>query len=182
LAAEGAVGPVVVVVVLPLLEFVVEDLGVVDDHTVKEAVELFGVDAMGTFHFAVESGRLGFDVDVIDPFIEHMPMESSLKLSTVVRLDNIHTEGKPREHVVHELDRGFLIQLGIDPQHSQPSAVIDRGELVVLAPPPRPDLGAAASCSAGGGGERFDELDVDLDAVPGLLFFIPLPAPVLART
>ena len=38
--------PVVVVVVLPLLEFVVEDLGVVDEGTVQESVELLGVDAM----------------------------------------------------------------------------------------------------------------------------------------
>ena len=47
LAAEAAVGAVVVVVVLPFLELVVEDLGVVDDDAVEEAVELFGIDAVG---------------------------------------------------------------------------------------------------------------------------------------
>jgi hypothetical protein len=31
-----------------LAEFVVEDLGVVDDQAVEEGVELFGVDAVGT--------------------------------------------------------------------------------------------------------------------------------------
>jgi hypothetical protein len=36
----------VVVVVLPLSEFVVEDLRVVDHETVEQGVELFGVDAM----------------------------------------------------------------------------------------------------------------------------------------
>jgi hypothetical protein len=36
------VGTLVVVVVLPLLELVVEDAGVVDDRAVEEPVELFG--------------------------------------------------------------------------------------------------------------------------------------------
>jgi hypothetical protein len=48
-----------VVVVLPLLEFVVEDLGVVDDGPVEEPVELFGVDAVGTLDFAVLGGVCG---------------------------------------------------------------------------------------------------------------------------
>jgi len=36
----------VVVVVLPFSEFVVEDLGVVDDEAVEEGVELLNVDAV----------------------------------------------------------------------------------------------------------------------------------------
>ena len=39
-------GSVVVVVVLPLGEAFVEQLGVVDDDAVQEGVELFGVDAV----------------------------------------------------------------------------------------------------------------------------------------
>jgi hypothetical protein len=39
---------VVVVVVLPLLELVVENLGVVDQGAVEEAVELLAVDAVGS--------------------------------------------------------------------------------------------------------------------------------------
>jgi hypothetical protein len=35
LAVEAAVGAMVVVVVLPLAEFVVEDFGVVDEHAVE---------------------------------------------------------------------------------------------------------------------------------------------------
>ena len=46
LAAEAAVGSVIVVVVLPLPEFVVEETGVVFDDTVEQSVELFGVDAV----------------------------------------------------------------------------------------------------------------------------------------
>ena len=49
----------VVVVVLPLLELVVEDLGVVDDGAVEEPVELLGVDAVGSFDLAVQPGVRG---------------------------------------------------------------------------------------------------------------------------
>jgi hypothetical protein len=45
-----------VVVVLPLLELVVEDLGVVDHGSVEEPVELLGIDAVRTLHLAVEPG------------------------------------------------------------------------------------------------------------------------------
>ena len=55
-----------VVEVLPLLEFVVEELGVVDDYAVEQLVELLGVDAVGSPYFAVEPGGGGFDVDVAD--------------------------------------------------------------------------------------------------------------------
>jgi hypothetical protein len=48
-----------VVVVLPLLQLGVENLGVVDDHAVEEAVELFGVDAVGAFYFPVQPGGTG---------------------------------------------------------------------------------------------------------------------------
>ena len=44
LAAEAAVGPMVVVEVLPLLEALVEQVGVVDDDALELAVELFAVD------------------------------------------------------------------------------------------------------------------------------------------
>jgi hypothetical protein len=49
-------GSVEVVVVPPLLELVVEDLGVVDHGSVEEPVELLGIDAVRTLHFAVEPG------------------------------------------------------------------------------------------------------------------------------
>ena len=38
---------VVVVVVLPLLQLLGEEVGVVDDLALEESVELFGVDAVG---------------------------------------------------------------------------------------------------------------------------------------
>ena len=63
-------------------------------------------------------------------------------------------ERQPRQDVVEELRRGILVRAGIDPQDAEPSAVADRG---VLVEPPRP--------VAGVGGDRFDELDVDLQLV-----------------
>ena len=92
-------------------------IGVVDDHAVEEAVELFGVDAVRAFDFAVESGCGGCDVDVVDAFVQDMPTKSGQELSTVIGLDDLHPKRQPGQHIVHELDRGLLIQLWIDPQH-----------------------------------------------------------------
>src|SRR5829696_9720123 len=66
LAVQAAVGSVVVVEVFPLLELVVEELGVVDHDPVQQAVELLGVDAVGALDLAVESRRAGLDVDMAD--------------------------------------------------------------------------------------------------------------------
>ena len=68
-------GAMVVVVVLPLSELVVEDVGVVDDGAVEEPVELFGVDAVGALNLAVETGGAGFDVAVSDTFVEQVVVE-----------------------------------------------------------------------------------------------------------
>jgi hypothetical protein len=46
LAVQAAVGSMVVVEILPLLELVVEHLGVVDHDPLEEPVELLGVDAV----------------------------------------------------------------------------------------------------------------------------------------
>ena len=47
---------IVVVIVLPLLELVVEQVDVVDESAFEESVELLGVDAVGAFYLAVEPG------------------------------------------------------------------------------------------------------------------------------
>jgi hypothetical protein len=54
----------VVVEVLPFLELVVEELGVVDHDTLEEPGELLGVDAMGALDLAVEPRGAGLDVDM----------------------------------------------------------------------------------------------------------------------
>ena len=86
-------GPVVVVVVLPFLEFLVEQAGVVLNDAVEQAVELFGVDAVRTLHFSVESGGGRPDVDMADALVKHMPVEAGLELGAVVGLDLLDLEG-----------------------------------------------------------------------------------------
>jgi hypothetical protein len=75
LATKSAVRAMVVVVVLPLLQLVGEQAGVVDDLAFEEPVELFGVDAVGSLHFAVQPRRPRFDLDMVDAFVEQVPVE-----------------------------------------------------------------------------------------------------------
>ena len=125
-------GSVEVVEGLPFLEFVVEELGVVDDDAFEHSVELFLVDAVRAFDFSVESWCGGLDVDVADAAVEDVPVEAGLELGAVVGLDHLDLEGQLLEDVVDELDRGFLGVAGIDPEYADAGAVVDRGVLVVL--------------------------------------------------
>jgi hypothetical protein len=70
----------VVVEVLPFLELVVEQLGVVDEDALELAVELLGVDAVAAFDLAVEPRGGGLDVDVADAAVQQMPVEGRLEL------------------------------------------------------------------------------------------------------
>ena len=88
LAVEAAVGPVVVVEVLPLAELVVEHLGVVDHDPLEQAVELLGVDAVGPFDLAVEPWGAGLDVDVAGASVQDVPVEAGAELGPVVGLDD----------------------------------------------------------------------------------------------
>jgi hypothetical protein len=46
----------------------------------EESVELFGVDALGSFHLAVEPWRAGLDADVVDAGVEQVPVERGAEL------------------------------------------------------------------------------------------------------
>ncbi len=89
-----------------------------------------------------------------------------------VGLDDLDLERQALDDVVEELDGGGLVQRRVDPQHPQPGAVVDRGELEVLVAP--------AAASLWHRGEGLDELDVDLDAVAGQLLLVALPAAIVA--
>ncbi len=71
----------VVIVVLPLLEFVVEDLVVVDEDPVYEPIELFGVDAVGGPYLAIEASGARLDVPVAEPFVECVAVELGAECS-----------------------------------------------------------------------------------------------------
>jgi hypothetical protein len=109
LAVETTVGTVVVVEVLPFLELVVEDLGVVDHDSLEHPVELFGVDTMGALDLAIQPGGAGLDVDMADAFVQHMPVEAGAELGPVVGLDDLDPEREPLQDIVQELDGGLLV-------------------------------------------------------------------------
>jgi hypothetical protein len=66
LSIQDAVGAFEVVEVLPFLELVVEELGVVDHDAFEHSVELLGIDAMRALDLAVEAWCGRSDVDVAD--------------------------------------------------------------------------------------------------------------------
>jgi len=86
LAAQAAVGAVVVVEGLPLPQLVVEDLGVVDHHPVQELVELLGVDAVGAFDLAIQPRGARLDVVMADALLQDVVVEQGLELGAVVGL------------------------------------------------------------------------------------------------
>src|SRR6266498_6016843 len=92
LAAEPAVRSVEVVEVLPLLQAVVEESGVVDDHSFEHPVELLLVDPVGPLNLAVQPRGLGLDVDMADAGVQDVVVELRLELRTVVGLDHLDLE------------------------------------------------------------------------------------------
>ncbi len=102
-------GPVEVVEVLPLLQLVVEQFGVVDDDAVEHPVELFFVDPVRSLHLAVESGGRRPDVDVADAPVEDVVVELGSELASVVGLDHVDPKRQPGEEIVEELECGLLV-------------------------------------------------------------------------
>jgi hypothetical protein len=70
---------------------------------------------------------------VADAFVQDVPVEAGAELDAVVGLDDLDSEGQAFQHVVEELDGRLLVELRVDAQDAQPGAVVDGGELVVLA-------------------------------------------------
>ena len=104
-----------IVEALPLVELGVEELGVVDDFASQQPIELFVVDAVRPLDFAVESRRRWPDVDVLDAFVQEMPVEASLELGSIVSLDLHDFERQLLEDIVDEFDRGLLVEAFVDP-------------------------------------------------------------------
>ena len=93
LAVQSAMRTVVVVVVLPLLQTVGEQVRVVDDLAFEEPVELLGVDPVGSLHLAIQPGCAGFDADVVDAGVEQVPVERRAELRSVVGLHPLDWNG-----------------------------------------------------------------------------------------
>jgi hypothetical protein len=84
---------VVIVVILPLFEFRVEEVNVVRNPVaIEELVELLIVDAMGSLDLAVQMWCPGPDVDVADVEGFEMPVKVGLEFGAVVALNDMDAE------------------------------------------------------------------------------------------
>jgi hypothetical protein len=141
---------VVIVVVLPFLELLVEEVNVVRDPiTVEELVKLLIIDAMGSFDLAVQMRCPRPDIHVVDVAFFEMPVEVGLEFGAIVGLNDVDAEGQPPEDVIDEFDGRPLIAGVVDLQHANAGAIVDRRELV------EPPAGA---------GDPLKKLDVELAA------------------
>jgi len=91
------VRPVVVVVVLPFLEFQVQRAGIVFDDAVEQPIEPLGVDAVGPLHFSVEPRCGRPDVDVADALVKNVPVKTGREFRPVIGLNLFDMEPQPRQ-------------------------------------------------------------------------------------
>ncbi|MFB7224587.1 hypothetical protein [Streptomyces sp. NPDC056227] len=100
-------------------------MDVANDLPLQEAVELFGIDAVGSFDLAVQPRCPGLDVHVADPLVEQVPVERCAEFLTVVGLDLLDGKRQLGQYVVDELDRGLLVVARVGAQDAEPGAVVD---------------------------------------------------------
>jgi hypothetical protein len=122
---------------------------------------------MRALHLAIQPRCPRLDVVVADALVQDVVVEQGLELGAVVGLDDLDPEREALQDVVDELDGCLLVELGVDAQDPQAGAVVDGGELVVLAARARPCQGR-------------DELHVQLHPVARQGLLLPLPAPIVA--
>src|SRR6516164_5563899 len=148
----------VIVVVLPLPQFAVEQVNVVGDPVpIEQLIKLLIVDAVRSFDLAVEVRRPGPDIHVPDVELLEMPVELRLKFGAAVGLHDVDPKRESTPHLVNELDGRALIAPVIDLQHANSGAIVDGGELI--EPPPR-------------AGDALQELHVQLKPMPWLRLFV----------
>jgi hypothetical protein len=91
------VRPVVIVVILPLFQLLVEELNVVRNPVaIEELVELLIVDPMGSFDLAVQMWCPRPNVHVTDVAFFEMPVEVGLEFGAIVGLNDVDAKGKRR--------------------------------------------------------------------------------------
>ena len=92
---------------------------------------------------------------MVDALIVEMPVELSIKLAAVVRLDRLYAKRQPREHIIDKVNGVLLVVAVVDLEHAQPGAIINGRELKVVLGPAL----LAVSTNA------LQELHVDLDTM-----------------
>lgn len=92
--------PVVIVVVLPFAQLLVEQVNVVGYAAlVQELVELLVVNPMRALDLAIEVWCPRADVDMANVQRLDVPMELRLKLRPVVSLNDVDAEGQPTQDI-----------------------------------------------------------------------------------
>jgi len=105
----------VIVIVLPLPQLVVEQVDVVADTVlVEQLVQLLISDPMRALHFPVEARRPGTDVDVPNVQRLEVPVELGLELGTVIGLHDVHAERQSAQHLVDEDNGRTLVARIVD--------------------------------------------------------------------
>ena len=112
--------------------------------------ELLVIDPVTAFHLSVLLRPSRADVAMADPRRLHGQRELERKLPPVVALEAPNGKGKGAPELGQEGQAGPVVQPTVQPQDAEPRAII-QGR-VLERPLPR----------------NLDELDVDLDGLPGL--------------
>jgi len=82
-------GSLVVVGVLPFLEFFIKQLCIVYNDPLEHPIKLFLVAPVAPFYLPVKPGPSRLYIYVINPLVQHMPVELPLKLGTIIGLDHL---------------------------------------------------------------------------------------------
>ena len=152
----------VIVVVLPLAQLLVEQMDVVADAVlVEELVELLVVDPVRPLDLAVEMRRTRVDIDMPDVQAFDVGVEAGLEFGAIVGLNHADAERQATPDFVEELDGRPLIAGVIDLENPDPRAIVNRRELIEAGPAPRDSL---------------EKLHVELQPVAGLGLLVAFPA------
>src|SRR5688572_26823565 len=152
----------IVVVILPFTQFLVEQMDVVADAIlIEQLVELLVVDAVRPLHFAVQAGCAGPNVTVPDVSTLQVPMELRLEFCAVVGLHDMDAKWQTPQHLVDELDGGALVARVEDLEDPNPRAIVNGGEL---------------EQSPARAGNPLEELHVYLQPMPWRDLLVSLPA------
>ena len=90
---------IIVVKVLPSLKLRIQ----IDVIRVRQQlIELSLIRSVGTFDFAIQLWRLGFDIDVPQSVVFDMPVKTSLKLMSPIGSNGADPEGELFDNIVHE--------------------------------------------------------------------------------
>jgi len=83
----------VVVEVLPFLEFFIKQLCIIYNDPLEHPIKLFLVAPVAPFYLSIKPRPSRLYIYMINPLVQHMPMELPLKFSTIVRW-----KGKKKSH------------------------------------------------------------------------------------